>query len=144
MFFSGPKHSSVCIWPKQIWEILKNHHFQQKWPSFNHAPFFLEKQIIFNCKTRPLNCPTFLFYPFHATGLFQYPPENIRKPMVFWCFQRVSKETNAMIWVNVILLHQQLFKNIWWHTLTPKLCKHLKLIFQNANTPNTAKVFWSF
>ena len=24
--------------------------------------------------------------PFHAIGLFQYPPENIRKPEVFLCF----------------------------------------------------------
>ena len=30
--------------------------------------------------------------PFQATDLFWYPIEHIRKPEVFWCFQRVSKE----------------------------------------------------
>ena len=28
------------------------------------------------------------------------PPENIRKPEAFWCFQGVWKETSGMIWVN--------------------------------------------
>ena len=36
--------------------------------------------------------------PFHATGL-SIPPENIRKPKVYWCFQEVLKETNGMKWV---------------------------------------------
>ena len=29
------------------------------------------------------------------------PPENIRKPLVFWCFQVVWKESSGMKWVNV-------------------------------------------
>ena len=28
---------------------------------------------------------------FHATGLFLYPPENIRKPEFFWCFRGYRK-----------------------------------------------------
>ena len=28
------------------------------------------------------------------------PPENIRKPLVFWCFQGVSNEISGMKWVN--------------------------------------------
>ena len=28
-------------------------------------------------------------------------PENIRKPLVFWCFQGVQKETNGMKWSNM-------------------------------------------
>ena len=30
------------------------------------------------------------------------PPENIRKPEVFWCFQGVSKEISGMKWVKNI------------------------------------------
>ena len=37
-----------------------------------------------------------LFNPFHATGLFQYPPENMRKPEVFSCFQGYWKRTVAL------------------------------------------------
>ena len=32
------------------------------------------------------------------------PPENIRKPEVFWCSQRVLKDTSGMKWVNKVLL----------------------------------------
>ena len=32
---------------------------------------------------------TVLINPFHATGLFLFPPENIGEPEVFWCFQGV-------------------------------------------------------
>ena len=38
------------------------------------------------------------FNPFNATDLFWYPPENIRKPLVF-CFQGVSKEISSTKWV---------------------------------------------
>ena len=47
---------------------------------------------------------------FHATGL-STPPENIRKPEVFSCFQGVSKETSAMKWVNELCFHQT---NVKW------------------------------
>ena len=30
------------------------------------------------------------------------PPESITKPLLFWCFQGVSKETTGMKWVNTI------------------------------------------
>ena len=30
------------------------------------------------------------------------PPENIRKPLVFWCFQGVSKEISGMKWVKAL------------------------------------------
>ena len=70
---------------------------------------------------------TIMFNPFHATGLFRYtsPPENISKPKVF-CFQKVSKETSGMKWVNKLniknnaRLDQQLF-NFWkpyWDSVT--------------------------
>ena len=32
------------------------------------------------------------------------PPENIRKPQVFWCFQGLSKEISGMKWVNLVLI----------------------------------------
>ena len=38
------------------------------------------------------------FNSFYATGLF-LPPENIRKPMIFLCFQGVLKETGDIKWV---------------------------------------------
>ena len=38
------------------------------------------------------------FNPFYATGLFP-PPENIEKPVVFLCLQRVLKETGGIVWV---------------------------------------------
>ena len=45
---------------------------------------------------RLLDCNHLISYcthfMFHATDLFWYTPENVRKPLVFWCFQRVSKE----------------------------------------------------
>ena len=48
-----------------------------------------------------------LFNSFYATDLL-IPPENIRKPLVFWCFQGVSKEISGMKWVkfsyNVLLV----------------------------------------
>ena len=45
-----------------------------------------------------------LINPFHAADLFWYPPENIRKPQVFWCFQGVSKEISGMKWVNALFI----------------------------------------
>ena len=30
------------------------------------------------------------------------PPENIRKPVIFWYFQGVQKETSSMKWVKFI------------------------------------------
>ena len=38
--------------------------------------------------------------PFLATDLFWCPSESIRKLLVFWCFQGVSKEISVMKWVN--------------------------------------------
>ena len=37
----------------------------------------------------------YMIYSFHATDLFWYPPENIRKPLVFWCFQGYQKRSVA-------------------------------------------------
>ena len=36
------------------------------------------------------------FNSFHPTGLFLHPPEKIRQPQIFRCFQRVWKETSDM------------------------------------------------
>ena len=36
--------------------------------------------------------------------IFFDPPENIRKPLVFWCFQGVSKELSGMKWVKKSLI----------------------------------------
>ena len=33
--------------------------------------------------------------------VFSIPPENMRKPVVFSCFQRVQKETSGKKWVSV-------------------------------------------
>ena len=35
----------------------------------------------------------------HWSRSLMMPPENIRKPLVFWCFQEVSKEISGMKWV---------------------------------------------
>ena len=48
----------------------------------------------FPYKVTPIN-------PFHVRSLLT-PPENIRKPEVFWCFQGVSKEISGMKWVKII------------------------------------------
>ena len=37
----------------------------------------------------------FHFNTFHATSLFLHSPENIWKPLIFWCFQGVYKENSA-------------------------------------------------
>ena len=39
---------------------------------------------------------------FHTTVSF-YTPENIRKPLVFGCFQGVQKETSGMKWVKELV-----------------------------------------
>ena len=39
----------------------------------------------------------------HATSLFMYPLRNMRRPLVFLCFQEVSKETSGMKRVNKFL-----------------------------------------
>ena len=38
--------------------------------------------------------------PFSTKCFISIPPENIRKPLVFWCVQGVSKESSGMKWVN--------------------------------------------
>ena len=45
------------------------------------------------------------FNPFYNTGL-SIPTENIRKPMVFRCFQGVQKETSGIKWVKIWLLDE--------------------------------------
>ena len=40
---------------------------------------------------------TLAFKPFHATGLFLFPPENIRKPEVF----RRYRKNSGLKWVSV-------------------------------------------
>ena len=45
----------------------------------------------------------FQIKPFHATHLFRYPLKTLRKPLVFWCFQGVSKVIIGMKWVKAIL-----------------------------------------
>ena len=42
-----------------------------------------------------------LIKPFHVFGLLLYPPEDIRKPMVFRCFQGLQKQISrkeGVIW----------------------------------------------
>ena len=36
-------------------------------------------------------------------------------PLVFWCFQGVSKETSDMKWVNVLFVVSKIFKKIVDH-----------------------------
>ena len=46
----------------------------------------------------------------HFTAPFLYiPPENIRKPEIFWCFQGVQKETPGMKWVKALTIIKSLF-----------------------------------
>ena len=46
------------------------------------------------------NMFSFFTNPYHDTGLF-LPPENIRKPEIFWCFHGVLKVISGMKWVNI-------------------------------------------
>ena len=40
--------------------------------------------------------------PISCHWALSIPPENIRKPKIFWCFQGVSKETSGMKWVTLL------------------------------------------
>ena len=42
--------------------------------------------------------------PFHATGVFLLPLENVRKPLVFWSFREVQKESSGMNYVKRLLI----------------------------------------
>ena len=53
------------------------------------------------CQQRIAHKPMPFLNPFHATDLFWYLPENIRKPLIFWCFQEVSKEVSGLKLVNL-------------------------------------------
>lgn len=33
-----------------------------------------------------------LLYPLHAIGFFPVTPENIKKPLIFWCFLGVKEQ----------------------------------------------------
>ena len=46
---------------------------------------------------------TYTFDPFYATGLFIHP-KNIKKRLVFSCFQNVLKENSGMKWVKEYLV----------------------------------------
>ena len=41
------------------------------------------------------------------------PPENIRKPEIFWCFQGAQKENSDMKWINEVLHTASLFRGVW-------------------------------
>ena len=94
------------------------------------------------------------FHSFHATGLFLYPPEIIRKTQDFGCFQGVSKRlwhemdqkfvlcfhifqlniSEKMIFINVWRhIHQQGFHLVRKTFLAIILCQHkyLHLLFKN-------------
>ena len=45
-----------------------------------------------------------LYQPISCHWSLLIPPENIRKPLVFWCFQGVSKEISGMKWINSTLV----------------------------------------
>ena len=71
---------------------------------------------------------------FHATGLFLYPPGNIRKPDVF-CFQGVWKEISDMKWVNIVLANNKAweisnmyFRNPHQHPVTLEIDKERFII----------------
>ena len=59
------------------------------------------------------------------------PPENIRKPLVFWYFQRVSKEICDMKWVNILLrkFDTSLKKMIRTHFFNEKQQKNPKKVY---------------
>ena len=68
------------IWKIENWEIAL-------WIPIAELLRIKFGRIIFHV---PLN-------PFHAI-ILSVSPENIRKPVVFWCFQGVQKETSGMKW----------------------------------------------
>ena len=60
-------------------------------------------------------------------------PENIRKPVVFWCFQGVSKEISGMKWINTFI---ELDQNTYSSGQTYQ-------IFLNANSINVSTLWIS-
>ena len=64
------------------------------------------------------------FHSFHATGLFLYPPEIIRKTQDFGCFQGVSKrlwhemDQKFVLCFYIFQLNiseKMIFINVWRH-----------------------------
>ena len=76
--------------------ILSHHFFL--W--LQKAVSFLNGNSLSNCTD---NWTYRSIHQFHATGL-STPPENIRKPEVFWWFQVVKKEISGMKRVNEVAL----------------------------------------
>ena len=73
----------------------------------HHFFLWLQKAVSFLNGNSLSNCTDNWTYrsihQFHATGL-STPPENIRKPEVFWWFQVVKKEISGMKRVNEVAL----------------------------------------
>ena len=63
----------------------------------------------------------------HFHWSLSIPPENIRKPEVFWCFHGVQKETSGMKWTN----------HCWVaaYCLFSKLIYNLKIYVERAIKP---------
>ena len=55
----------------------------------------------------------FTFNPSHTTGLFLYPPENIKKLETFWFFQGVRKEIIGMKWAKKEIKRKKYLRKIY-------------------------------
>ena len=92
--------ADIFICREMIWFTLPTFSFVVRWSGLHCRHFHLSwdglvyiADIFFRTVTSNYN-----INPFLATDLL-IPPENIRKPEVFWCFQGVSKEISGMKWV---------------------------------------------
>ena len=50
---------------------------------------------------------------FHPNALFLYPPENVRKPKVFWRFQEVQKWKIGIKWVKKVSTSKLKSRKCW-------------------------------
>ena len=66
---------------------------------------------------------SFFINPFHATYLL-LPPENIRKPEVFWCVLGLLKETRGMKWINDSPLFKVAAFNVAFYLMLHYLILH--------------------
>ena len=91
-----------------------------------------------------------VFNTFHATDLL-IPPENIRKPEAFWCFQGVSKEISGMKCFNgveivscILVIRSTInFLTAGNCSLDVVYCRNLEKLYPCMKSVQTRSFFWS-
>ena len=110
-YFIPPDTTCTCAYQR-----VRNVRFSENFASL----CFLERPVLRFARLAYLRRIVKMFSPFLTTFLIMclttkenqnikcilchwslmIPPENIRKPEFFWCFQEISKEISGMKWVN--------------------------------------------